>query len=157
MAEKEKMITPEELKALREKYKKGMRVECIRLDDAFTPIPAGTKGTVESVDDIGTVHVNWDCGSSLGAVYGTDEIKPATVRLHISMAYTFVGDTGIDIPLELVEGKTKEETLQAAYDYAKDHINEIPVADNAEYVADSDTFEPEDIDFGDEDGEGGAD
>ena len=29
-----------------------------------------------------------------------------TKRLHISMAYTFVGDTGIDIPMELLEGKT---------------------------------------------------
>lgn len=64
--------------------------------------------------------------------------------------YTFVGDTGIDIPLELVEGKNQEEAYKAAYDYAKDHIDEIPVADNAEYVSDSDTFEPEDIDFGDE-------
>ena len=27
-----------------------------------------------------------------------------TKRLHISMAYTFVGDTGIDIPVELLEG-----------------------------------------------------
>lgn len=153
----EKNITPEELKALRKKFKKGMRVECIRLEDEYTPIPAGTKGTVESVDDIGTVHVNWDCGSSLGAVYGVDEIRPATVRLQITMAYTFVGNTGIDIPLELVEGKSQEEALRAAYDYAKDHINEIPVADNAEYVADSDTFEPEDIDFGDEGWEGGED
>lgn len=32
-----------------------------------------------------------------------------TKRLHISMAYTFVGDTGIDIPVELLEGKTEEE------------------------------------------------
>lgn len=70
-----------------------------------------------------------------------------TKRLHITMAYTYVGDTGIDIPIELLKGKTEEEQLQIAYEYAQDHIDEIPVAENAEYIANSDTFEPEDIDW----------
>lgn len=70
-------------------------------------------------------------------------------RLHISMAYTFVGDTGIDIPVDLLKGKTKEEQLEIAFQYAQDHIDEIPVADNAEYISNSDNFEKEDIDFND--------
>ncbi len=70
-----------------------------------------------------------------------------TKRLHISMAYTFVGDTGIDIPVELLEGKTEEEQYDIAFAYAQDHIDEIPVADNAEYISYSDNFEREDIDF----------
>lgn len=70
-----------------------------------------------------------------------------TKRLHISMAYTFVGDTGIDIPMDLLEGKTEEEQLQIAYEYAQEHIDEISVADNAEYVSYSDNFEMEDIDW----------
>ena len=70
-----------------------------------------------------------------------------TKRLHITMAYTFVGDTGIDIPVELLEGKTEEEQYKIAYEYALNHIDEIPVADNAEYIANSDNFEEEDIDF----------
>ena len=37
-----------------------------------------------------------------------------------------------------------------AFAYAKDHIDEIPVADNAEYISYSDNFEREDIDFEDE-------
>lgn len=74
-----------------------------------------------------------------------------TVRLNITMAYTFVGDTGIDIPAELLEGKAEEEKLKIAYDYAREHIAEIPVADNAEYVADSDDFELEDCDLEDSD------
>lgn len=41
-----------------------------------------------------------------------------TKRLHISMAYTYVGDTGIDIPMELLEGKTEEEQLEIACKYA---------------------------------------
>lgn len=70
-----------------------------------------------------------------------------TKRLHISMAYTFVGDTGIDIPVDLLKGKTEEDQYDIAYAYAKDHIDEIPVAANAEYIAYSDNFEREDIDF----------
>ena len=70
-----------------------------------------------------------------------------TKRLHIAMAYTFVGDTGIDIPMELLEGKSEEEQIEIAYKYAQEHINEIPVADNAEYISDSDNFEIDDIDF----------
>jgi hypothetical protein len=68
-----------------------------------------------------------------------------TKRLHISMAYTYVGDTGIDVPLELLEGKTEEEQYKIAFQYAQEHIGEIPVARNAEYVADSDNFEIDDI------------
>ena len=60
---------------IKETYKKGMRVELIHMDDPYTKIPIGTKGTVRSVDDIGTIHVNWDCGSSLGVVYGEDSCK----------------------------------------------------------------------------------
>ena len=72
-----------------------------------------------------------------------------TKRLHISMAYTFIGDTGIDIPVELLEGKTEEEQYDIAFAYAKDHIDEIPIAANAAYISYSDSFEREDIDFED--------
>ena len=34
--------------------------------------PAGTCGTVSYVDDIGSIHVNWDTGSTLAIVYGVD-------------------------------------------------------------------------------------
>lgn len=72
-----------------------------------------------------------------------------TKRLHISMAYTYVGDTGIDIPMELLEGKTEEEQLEIACKYAQEHIDEIPVATNAEYIPCSDNFGIDDIDFED--------
>lgn len=73
--------------------------------------------------------------------------KKKTKRLHIAMTYTFVGDVGIDIPVELLEGKTEEEQYDIAFNYAKNHIDEIPVAANAEYLSDSDEFERDDIDF----------
>lgn len=67
-------IEPETLKWLRHEYPAGTRVELVEMDDRFAP-PVGTQGTVTSVDDIGTVHVNWDNGSTIGAVYGEDVIR----------------------------------------------------------------------------------
>lgn len=72
-----------------------------------------------------------------------------TKTLYISMGYTFVGNTSIDVPIELLEGKTKEEQLKIAYEYAQEHISEIPVAENANYVPDSDYFEFDDVNFED--------
>lgn len=52
----------------------GKRVELIYMNDKQAPA-AGTQGTVRRVDDMGTIHVNWDNGSSLGLVDGEDTFK----------------------------------------------------------------------------------
>lgn len=61
------------LEMLKERYPKGCRVELVHMNDPFnTKLVPGCKGTVVAVDDIGTIHVQWDCGSSLGVAYGED-------------------------------------------------------------------------------------
>jgi len=65
-------IHPDLLKQLREYYKPGTRVMLIRMNDPYTKLRRGDRGTVIYVDDVGTIHVNWDCGSTLGVVYGED-------------------------------------------------------------------------------------
>jgi len=45
------------------------------MDDPYSKLKPGDQGTVSFVDDIGTVFVDWDCGSSLGVVYGVDMIR----------------------------------------------------------------------------------
>ena len=70
-----KTISKETLTMLREKYPAGTRVELVHMDDPDTKLTAGDKGTVRCVDDMGTIHINWDCGSSLGVVYGVDIVK----------------------------------------------------------------------------------
>ena len=35
--------------------------------------PRGTHGTVQGVDDLGSILVHWDTGSSLSVVYGEDK------------------------------------------------------------------------------------
>lgn len=68
------MLRCNELAMLRREYPKGTRVELVRMDDAYAP-PIGTCGTVQYVDDIGSLIVNWDNGSSLNVLYGIDQVK----------------------------------------------------------------------------------
>lgn len=68
-------ISKDSLDRLKERYPAGCRVRLIRMNDPYAVKPApGDEGTVRFIDDIGTVHISWDCGSSLGAVYGEDVI-----------------------------------------------------------------------------------
>lgn len=59
---------------LKNEYPKGTRIELIKMDDAQAP-KVGTKGTVLGVDDIGSLLVSWDNGSSLNVIYGEDKVK----------------------------------------------------------------------------------
>ena len=56
---------------LRQEYPSGARVKLLQMEDIQAP-PIGTLGTVRAVDDIGTIHVDWDNGCGLGVVYGQD-------------------------------------------------------------------------------------
>ncbi len=67
-----KTIHPNILEHLRSIYTPGTRVVLVKMNDPYTKLVPGTKGTVIGVDDIGTIHVNWDSGSSLGVAYGED-------------------------------------------------------------------------------------
>ncbi|MGE5417487.1 MAG: DUF4314 domain-containing protein [Acidobacteriota bacterium] len=70
-----RQIPPEKLKALRSYYPPGTRVELVRMEDPYTRLKPGDRGTVTVIDDTGTVFVDWDSGSKLGVVSGEDEIK----------------------------------------------------------------------------------
>lgn len=68
------IISKELLKGIRERYVKGTLVELVSMNDIQAP-PEGTRGTVMCVDDMGTIHVAWETGSSLGVVFGEDACK----------------------------------------------------------------------------------
>ncbi len=71
------MIFPKKeiVEAVRARYPKGTRVELVSMDDPYSKLKPGDRGTVKFVDDTATVHVSWDRGSSLGVIYGEDEIR----------------------------------------------------------------------------------
>ena len=69
-------ISKEALNRIRQQYTSGARVELTKMNDPYrTDLVPGCRGTVRFVDDMGTIHVRWDIGSSLGVVYGEDTCK----------------------------------------------------------------------------------
>jgi hypothetical protein len=52
--------------------KRGDRVRLLSTSDPHVKLEEGTKGTVELVDDMGTVHVRFDDGTTLGLVADED-------------------------------------------------------------------------------------
>lgn len=65
----------ETVERLRREYTPGTRVRLTHMNDAYSKKPnPGDEGTVDLVDDTGTIFVTWDCGSSLGVVYGEDRV-----------------------------------------------------------------------------------
>lgn len=63
------------IERLKREYPAGTRVELVSMNDEYRKLKSGEQGTVIGVDDIGTIHVNWDCGSSLGVAYGEDKCR----------------------------------------------------------------------------------
>lgn len=59
-------------------YPPGTRIELISMNDPYAPILPGTRGTVVAVDDMGTLHPNWDDGRTLGVVPGEDVFRRHT-------------------------------------------------------------------------------
>lgn len=65
-------------KMLKDMYPKGTRVLLVEMGDDPRPIEPNTRGTVDVVDDIGTVHCTFDNGRHLGLVYGEDHFRKLT-------------------------------------------------------------------------------
>lgn len=68
------MRSMEEINRIKKSYLPGMRIRLIKMDDFQAP-PVGTEGTIRGVDDIGSIMVAWDTGSSLSVALGEDEIE----------------------------------------------------------------------------------
>lgn len=68
------MLSRRTVEKVKTNYPQGTRVKLVYMDDTQAP-PVGTLGTVKRVDDMATIHIRWDNGSSLGAVYGEDIIE----------------------------------------------------------------------------------
>lgn len=72
----DKVYTQAFIRQLRERYPAGTRVELESMYDPYnTKLKSGDQGTVTFVDAQGTIFVDWDCGSSLGLIYGEDVFR----------------------------------------------------------------------------------
>lgn len=59
---------------IRKQYPSGTRVTLVHMNDPYSTLKPGDQGTVDFVDDTGTIFCTWDSGSSLGVVYGVDVV-----------------------------------------------------------------------------------
>ena len=74
----------EKVEELRQKYPPGTRIRLIEMNDPWVKekpysnvFKAGILGTVQMVDDAGTIHMHWDIGSSLGLIPDEDKFEIA--------------------------------------------------------------------------------
>ena len=59
-------------------YPPGTRIELISMNDPYSPVSSGTRGTVKFVDSLGTIFPEWDNGRTLGVVSGEDSFRKLT-------------------------------------------------------------------------------
>ena len=65
----------QQLKALRERYPKGTHIRLNHMDDPYAPVPPGTNGEVQMVDDGGNIHMVWQNGRTLSLIDGVDDFE----------------------------------------------------------------------------------
>ena len=65
---------------LKKAYPPGTRIVLNSMGDDPRPIESETRGTVAVVDDIGTVHCDFDNGRRLGLIEGEDDFRALTAQ-----------------------------------------------------------------------------
>lgn len=127
-----KIPRKEIVEQLRSEYPEGTRVELVRMDDPQAP-PVGTKGTVQGVDDAGSILVAWDNGSSLNVAYGPDKVRvlvgefTETVKEQI-LAIRATGETNMfDVPMvqQIANREGYYELVIFLIDHTKEYVHFI--------------------------------
>ncbi len=72
---------------IKEQYPSRTRIRLNSMEDPYAPIAPGTEGVVDFVDDIGTIHMKWDNGRSLGIVHGEDSFSVLPPKLTTFKLY----------------------------------------------------------------------
>ncbi|WP_295088244.1 DUF4314 domain-containing protein [Ruminococcus sp.] len=74
-----RLPSEKEVERLRKVYPAGTLIRLICMAEEPYPLPAGSIGEVEMVDDAGNINMKWECGKGLSLIAGIDsfEVIPA--------------------------------------------------------------------------------
>ena len=62
----------------KQSYPPGTRVMLLSMNDPYSTVESGMRGTVQSVDDIGQLLMKWDNGRALALIPGEDSFRRLT-------------------------------------------------------------------------------
>ena len=65
---------------IKKDYPEGTRIYLSSMNDPYAPVEPGTRGTVDFVDDAGSVHMKWDNGRTLALIPGEDSFRKLTAQ-----------------------------------------------------------------------------
>ena len=68
------LLSQDKLQQRRAEYPEGTKIKLIYMNDTQAP-PSGSEGTVTHVDDMGTIHMKWENGSTLGLIPDVDQFE----------------------------------------------------------------------------------
>ena len=90
--EKTKVFSSDEVQAIKEKYVSGTKIKLLEpMKDEKYSVEVGTLGIVDYVDDIGTIHMNWESGGSLGLIPEVDSFEIVSLPEKIKVISVEVG------------------------------------------------------------------
>ncbi len=75
------------LKRVREQYPPGTRIRLTEMKGPYAPVPPGTEGEVNFVDDACSIHMNWSNGRTLALIPGEDSFTVISHPLQTLKLY----------------------------------------------------------------------